>query len=146
MSTGNLPSAKSTPSPEQREKLRRIVVKRGLGGLANDTKWNELIAAIRDRTEDRPGFRYKCIDGPPSGWNSEWFYHFPFPMLSVEWMNLSCRQSEIEHRLPPRIMVTDHFQWLIPLLQRIGLDFQAGTNMIRIYGYTPRSLELFDQC
>lgn len=114
--------------------------------MANDTKWNELIAAIRDRTEDRPRFRYKCIDGPPSPWDAEWFYHLPYPMLSVEWMDLSFQQSEIEHRLPPRITVTDHFQWLILLLQRIGLDYQAGTIMIRIYGYAPRSLELFDQC
>ncbi len=145
MSQGDLPTSKSARSPEDREKLRRLVAQRGLGGLANDTKWDEFITAIRAHSEWRPSYRYKCIDGPPSGWDVEWFYHLPFPLMSVEWLDLGHLQEVWEHRLPPRITNIDHSTWLVPLLQRIGLDHKVGAKMIRIFGYSPRSWELFDQ-
>jgi hypothetical protein len=42
-----LPGAKSVPAhlPGGREKILRVVSERGLAGFANDTKWNEFIAA-----------------------------------------------------------------------------------------------------
>lgn len=140
-----LPNAKSACSPDEREKLRRIVIERNLCGLANDTKWDEFVEAIRLRTEWRPSYRYKCIDGPPSGWDVEWFYHLPFPLISVEWLDVGYLQEVREKRLPPRISMIDHSKWLVPLLQRIGLDFRVGAEMVRVFGYFPRNLELFDQ-
>ncbi len=145
MSQGDLPTAKSARSPGEREDLRRVVVQRGLCGLANDTKWDEFIAAMRAHAEWRPSYRYKCIDGPPSGWDVEWFYHLPSPLLSVEWLDIAHLQEIRERRLPPRIRVIDHSEWLVPLLQRVGLDYHVGAAMIRVFGYSPRSLELFDQ-
>lgn len=145
MSQGDLPTAKSARSPDVREKLRRVVVERGLGGLANDTKWDEFITAMRARNEWQPSYRYKCIDGPPSGWDVEWFYHLPFPLMSVEWLDIAHLQEVREHRLPPRVTVIDHSEWLVPLLRRVGLDYRVGATMIRVFGYSPRSLELFDQ-
>ena len=140
-----LPNAKSARSPGEREKLRRIVIERNLCGLANDTKWDEFVEAIRLRAEWRPSYRYKCIDGPPSGWDVEWFYHLPFPLISVEWLDVGYLQEVREERLPPRISMIDHSKWLVPLLQRIGLDFRVGAEMVRVFGYFPRNLELFDQ-
>jgi hypothetical protein len=140
-----LPNAKSARLSTEREKLRDIVAMRGLCGLANDTKWNEFITAIRDRPEWRPSYRYKCIDGPPSGWDVEWFYHLPFPLLSVEWMDIAFLQEIREHRLPPRTQVIDHSGWIEELLRRVGLDYCKGATMVRVYGYSPRSSELFDQ-
>ena len=47
----SLPNAKSAHSLDRREKLQRLIAERSLGGLANDTKWDELIDAMRaDRT------------------------------------------------------------------------------------------------
>jgi hypothetical protein len=140
-----LPTAKSARSPDDREKLRRIVVERNLRGLANDTKWDEFIEALRARAEWRPSYRYKCIDGPPSGWDVEWFYHLPFPLLSVEWLDVGYLQEVREERLPPRVNTIDHSAWLVSLLERIGLDYRVGERMIRVFGYCPRSLDLFDQ-
>jgi hypothetical protein len=140
-----LPTAKSARSPEEREKLRRLVVERNLCGLANDTKWDEFIEALRARAEWRPSYRYKCIDGPPSGWDVEWFYHLPFPLLSVEWLDVGYLQEVREERLPPRVNTIDHSTWLVSLLERIGLDYRVGERMIRVFGYCPRSLDLFDQ-
>ena len=145
MADGVLPTAKSARSPDEREKLQRVVAERGLCGLANDTKWDEFIGAMRARTGWRPSYRYKCIDGPPSGWDVEWFYHLPFPLLSVEWLDIAHLQEVREHRLPPQVSVIDHSAWLVPLLQQVGLDFRVGSSTVRVFGYSPRSVELFDQ-
>lgn len=133
-----LPHAKSARSPDERERLRRVVSHRGLCGLANDTKWGEFIAAVRARTEWRPSYRYKCIDGPPSGWDVEWLYHLPFPLLSVEWMDIAHLHAVREGH------VIDHSGWVEHLLRTVGLDFRKGATMIRVFGYSPRSSELFD--
>ena len=140
-----LPGAKSARSPDEREKLLRAVVARGLCGLANDTKWDEFIGAMRLHGEWWPSYRYKRIDGPPSDWDVEWFYHLPFPFVSVEWLDIVYLQEVREPRLPPRVRVFDHSVWLIPLLQGVGLDYRVGFSMIRVFGYSPRNLELFDQ-
>jgi hypothetical protein len=145
MADARLPTAKSARSPEECKKLRRIVVERNLCGLANDTKWDEFIEALRARAEWRPSYRYKCIDGPPSGWDVEWFYHLPFPLVSVEWLDVGYLQEVREERLPPRVNTIDHSAWLVSLLERIGLDHRVGERMIRVFGYCPRSLDLFDQ-
>jgi len=129
---------------DEREKLRRIVAERGLCGLANDTKWDKFISVMRERNEWRPLYRFKCIDGPPSKWDAEWFYHLPFPLLSIEWLDVDFLQKTREHRLPPRIHVTDHSIWIEELVRRIGFEFQKGTTMIRIFGYSPKNLDLFD--
>ena len=143
MSEGTLPTAKSACLHGERDKLRRLIERSGLCGLANNTKWDELIAAMRSRTEWRPSYRYKCIDGHPSGWDVEWFYHLPFPM-SVEWLDIAHQQDVREPRLPPRTHVIDHSAWIVELLRAAGLDYRSGTSMIRIFGYAPRNLELFD--
>ena len=140
----SLPSAKSARSPDVRRKLQRVIAERGLCGLANDTKWDEFISAMRAREWWRPSYRCKCIDGPPSSWDVEWFYHLPFPLISVEWLDVFFLQKTREHRLPPRVHVTDHSRWLEELLRQVGLEYQKGSTMIRIFGYSPKSLDLFD--
>jgi hypothetical protein len=141
---GGLPTAKSARSPEERAKVKRVIAERGLCGLANDTKWDELIAGIRAREGWKPSYRFKCIDGPPSPWDGEWFYHLPFPLVSVEWLDLAFLQETRDGRLPPRVCVTDHSPWLEELLGRVGLEYQKGSTMIRIFGYSPKSLEFLD--
>lgn len=107
-----LPKAKSAPSRDERCKFQRIITERGLCGLANDTKWDEFISAMRRRDGGRPSYRYKCIDGRPSRWDAEWFYHLPFPLLSVEWLDVTFLREIDEHRLPPRVPVIDHSVWV----------------------------------
>ena len=139
-----LPSAKSVQTPGERERLRRVIAERNLCGLANDTKWDEFIEGIRTRPNWQPSYRYKCIDGLPSSWDVEWFYHLPFPMLSVEWFDVCHLQEVRVHRLPVRKEIIDHSVWIEESLNLIGLDYCKGKNMIRIFGYSPRSMELFD--
>jgi uncharacterized protein DUF6678 len=141
----SLPHAKSARTPDESEKLKRVVAARNLCGLANDTKWNEFISAMRSLQGWKPRYRFKCIDGPPSSWDGEWFYHLPFPLISVEWFDLEFVQETTIHRLPPRVELTDHSDWLVELLKRVGFDFQKGSTVIRIFGYSPKSFELFDE-
>jgi hypothetical protein len=58
------PNAKSGWPPDERARLKRGVDRRGLCGLANDTKWDELIKAMRLREGWTPDFRCKRIDAP----------------------------------------------------------------------------------
>jgi hypothetical protein len=102
-----------------------------------------LIDAMRQRTDWRPSYRYKCVDGPPSGWDVEWFYHLPFPMIAVEWFDIGFMQVVHEgHLIAPRTV--DHSGWIEELLARIGLDFERGRDFFRVYGYSPRNRDLFD--
>lgn len=141
----SLPTAKSARSPDERRKIQRIVAERGLCGLANDTKWDEFISGMRSHEDWRPSYRFKCVDGRPSSWDVEWFYHLPFPLISVEWFDVCFLQETHEHRLPRRTHVIDHSAWIDGLLRRVGLEHQKGSTMIRIFGYSPKRLELFDQ-
>jgi len=140
----SLPTAKSAHSPDARRKVQRVVADRGLCGLANDTKWDEFISGMRSHEDWRPSFRFKCVDGPPSSWDVEWSYHPPFPFISVEWFDVGFLQQKREHRSPQRTHVIDHSPWIEELLRRVGLEHQKGSTMIRIFGYSPKNLELFD--
>lgn len=138
-----LPSAKSAHSTDDRRKLQRVVVERGLCGLANDTKWDEFISAMRARQGWRPSYRYKCIDGSPSGWDVEWFHHLPFPLVSVEWLDVSFTQQIHRGMLVPPDVI-DHSPWIVEQLRCIGFEYQRGTMMIRIFAYSPKNMDLFD--
>ena len=138
------PTSNSARSPRERERLLRAVAERNLCGLANDTKWDEFLSSVRGREDWRPSYRYKCIDGTPSGRDVEWFYHLPFPLLSVEWLDVGHLQETRENRLPPRVHVIDHSAWLVELMRRVGLDHLKGETMIRVFGYSPKDMTLFD--
>ena len=49
----SLPNAESARSTEERAKIKRVIAERGLWGLANDTKWDEFVAAMRERESAR---------------------------------------------------------------------------------------------
>jgi len=128
------PSANSAHDGEL-SKLRGLVARLNLTGLANDTKWNELLTAMRSGSVQAPCFRYRCIGSDfVSSWDAEWWHHVPMPMMSVAWMEL--RHSAPDRRLPAQ--QADHTQALCDLLDRIGFDYAIGEHSIRIFGYSPR--------
>jgi len=139
----SLPNAKSARYPEERGKIKRMIAKHGLCGLANDTKWDEFVAAMREQVW-RPSYRFKCVDGLVSEWDVEWFYHLPLPLISVEWMDVAFLQTERRNALLAPV-VTNHSAWIEALIKQVGLDFRIGQSMIRIFGYSPRSTERFDE-
>ena len=139
---GTLP-APGTGSNEEKERIRSIVASRGLTGAANDTKWGQLLDAMRTREGWRPPNRLKCVDGPPSGWDAEWHHHLPFPMMSVEWMDVSCRQV-IPRGALIEPEVVDHSDWIEAILIEAKFCYDVVGDMIRIHGYLPKSFEGLD--
>ena len=66
-------------------------------------------------------------------------------MISTEWLDIAHIQVITDNRLPRNTQRIDHSAWIEDLLIKIGLDYRKGKEMIRIFGYTPRDLTLFDQ-
>jgi hypothetical protein len=129
----NLPMADAEPKGFDREKIMKIIFSRNLVGLANNTKWNELITAVRSHGEWRPSYRTKSVTGYISGWDIEWFYHLPFPFLSVEWFDISLES-------PPGV----NTEWVLNLVEKIGFEFEVNNSVLRIWGYGPKSYEQFN--
>lgn len=129
-------------------KLRKLIVKNQLTGLANDTKWNELISAMQDDSTKkwRPSYRYRCIDSDfVSRWDNEFWYHLPYPFISVKWFELQYKET-IHLRNLVRPQIIDHSCEIKELLSSIGFDFEKGRDAIRIYGYAPRDRFGFTSC
>ena len=125
---------------DEKERIRSVISERGLVGAANDMKWGRLLDAMRQRAGWRPSYRYKCVDGPPSGWDVEWWYHLPFPMMSVEWFDIGCHQ--IVHRgmlIDPQVV--DHTDWILKILQDAKFCYDVYGDIVRIFGYLPKSLD-----
>lgn len=128
-----LPMADAVPQGVDLDKIRKVIMSKNLGGLANNTKWNDLITAVRSRDDWRPSYRIKSVDGHISRWETEWFYHLPFPFLGVEWFDISLES-------PPGIDT----QWVLILVERIGFEHEVKNSILRIWGYAPKSYEEFD--
>jgi hypothetical protein len=124
-------------SAAEKAKIRRVVEERGLVGAANDTQWSILINHMRTREDWRPSYRYKCVDGPPSSWDVEWFYHLPFPMMSVEWFDVGLTQENPRGRLF-KPSITDHRAWILNVLNEARLSYEVHGDIARIFGYLPR--------
>lgn len=137
----------SRPFISEIPKLRKIIAADGLTGLANDTKWNELIDFMRKVPRENwcAGYRYRRIDSDfVSEWDGEWWHHLPFPLMSVMWLDLSF-EEEIRRGQLILPQIIDHSPDLKALLMRIGFDFEKGANTIRIFGYAPRDRQGFNQ-
>ena len=146
MSDG-LPQANNGTS-EEKEAIRSVIARRGLCGLANDTKWNELLNAMRDYGCDVPYYRWKCVDGRPVGWEGSWTYHAPYPMMSVEWLDILFWHHPLRPGMSGFIWaagaVESHADRIEAIVKKVGLDYAVGVNMIRIFGYSPKSMDMFD--
>ena len=131
-----------TGSDEEKAKIRDLLQKRGLGGVANDTKWNELISFFRAKDDWCPSYRYKWVNGHISGWDAEWWSHLPFPFVGVEWFDIGLHQKIHVGRLIEEKTI-DHSEWILLKLKEIGFEYEVGNDVVRIWGYMPKSFEDF---
>lgn len=139
------PNAKSARGPCDRSEAKKIIARRGLAGLANDTKWNELLVAMRERKDWRPAFRTQSVGGYVSDWDLNWWCYHIDECIWTEWMDLSCQEEIRIHRLPPCIKIIDYSEEMELLLRRIGFDFERGSRTVRIFGYYPRNRNSFGE-
>lgn len=120
-------------------KFRKLVESLGLTGLANNTKWNELLTYMRSKKGGvwRPSFRCNCLGTDYiSEWDCEWHYHVPLPFIQVRWLELSFREEILKGLLEP--VIIDHSEELESLLNSIGFEYEKGAETIRIFGYAPK--------
>jgi hypothetical protein len=127
----------------ERTKLRAVVTARKLGGLANDTKWKELVETCDAMDWNGPRYRCKCIDSDNvSALNREW-YAIPFPLSAIEWLEIFYIESfQLGDLLP--VKTIDHSGEIEEVLNAIGLDYKKGKESFRVFGYAPRNEDDFD--
>ena len=138
------------PNPDaERVKLRRLAGELGLGGLASDTKWIELINACRTLRWIGPRYRCKCID---SNYVCDWDYEWealPYPFSAIEWVDIFCMEDitrdSVTRRTAAAKQTKDHSTEVETILALVGLDYVRGKNMIRVFAYAPRNTEGFDE-
>jgi len=138
-----LPHAGIVQDNATRKKTDAAVSARNLARASNNTRWDELISYFRNQTGWRPSYRSKSVTGYISGWDVEWFYHLPFPFASVEWFDIGLYEGlPAEGRLlKPRVI--DHTEEISNVVQTIGFEFDVRDDVLRIWGYLPRSYEDF---
>ena len=137
-----LPSA-GAAHEAARKKIDAAVAARNLGSVSNNTRWNELINYFRHVTGWRPSYRSKLVTGHISAWDVEWFYHLPFPFASVEWFDIGLwEEVPAKGRLlaPSKI---DHTNEISKVVRQIGFEFEVRDDVLRIWGYMPKSYEDF---
>lgn len=133
-----LPMADAVRRGIDKAKILSEARKNFAGALANDTKWNELISFMRGLDGWRPSYRSKYVNGHVSGWDVEWFYHLPFPFVGVEWFDIG-----LHERASVRHEVIDHSALILSKLAEIGFEFEARSDVARVWGYAPKSYEDF---
>lgn len=138
----SLPLADAVPVGEDKERIASQARGKFSGALANNTKWNELIEYVRSLEGWRPSYRSKWINGHISGWDTEWYYHLPFPFVGVEWFDMGLHQHIRRGQLIAPSIV-DHSPAIIGKLEKIGFDFEVKEDVVRIWGYYPKSYEDF---
>ncbi len=120
-------------------KLRKLAVAKGLTGLANNTKWNELLTYMRSASDEQrtPMFRCRCIDSEfIASWDSGWWYHAPLPMLSVYWLDLAFAPNHLE---PNKTVSKDtDLEQMIEVVKAFGFDYERSGSIVRIHAYAPR--------
>jgi hypothetical protein len=138
-----LPHAGIAQDDATRKKIDAAVSASNLARASNNTRWDELISYFRNQTGWRPSYRSKSVTGYISGWDVEWFYHLPFPFASVEWFDIGLYEGiPVEERfLKPRVI--DHTEEISNVVQTIGFEFDVRDDVLRIWGYLPRSYEDF---
>ncbi len=132
----SLPMADAVPL-NRKDNFRAEAASRGLVSAANTTKWNELISFVRSLPDWRPSYRTKSVTGHISGWDVEWSYHLPFPFSSVQWLDIGLHEHvAVGNLVPPQTI--DHSALLLSVLRRIGFEFEAHQDVVRVWGYLPK--------
>jgi hypothetical protein len=138
-----LPGAGTGNDPATRKKIAAAVGARNLVRASNNTRWNELITHFRQRTGWCPSYRSKAVTGHISGWDVEWFSHLPFPFAIVEWFDIGLYEEVPAKGQLFAPTFIDHTEEISNLVRTIGFEFEVRADMLRIWGYLPKSFEDF---
>ena len=130
---------KKTPS----EKIRLIVEERGLYSLMNNTKWKELISAIKEKIPNIP-IKYKTLfeEEAPTNFGTmagdEYFEYLN--MVSIEWFKISCEIKEIKNRgrlIEDKVNIYGKKAEIYEILEKFNIPYEYDEieNAFVVYGY-----------
>lgn len=131
-----------------KKKIRAEVAARGLIAVMNDTKWRELVAAVK-QLPFAPAFQIKEILGttpvPPSFdedvWHGGDWGEGLCPYYSVEWIRV--RPRIVRHRgnyATPEI--EDIERDFVAALEELGVPHRKRGDCIEIFGYAESTADL----
>ena len=117
------------------ERLRRYIQREQLVSVMNDTKWRELQALMADEATFSPRWRVKCVrDSEPSGWDTDWCNHLPYPFKNIEWVDIDPVHTErVGHIVPDRR--EDRTGEIERLLEAKSIPYDHVDGCIRVQGY-----------
>ncbi|WP_426212661.1 DUF6678 family protein [Massilia sp. TWP1-3-3] len=138
-----LPSARTAHDDAARKKIDAAVAARNLGCVSNNTRWDELINYFRQLSGWRPSYRSKSVSGHISEWDVEWFYHLPLPFASVEWFDIGLWEDVPAQGRLLAPSIIDHTDEVSIVVKQIGFEFEVRGDVLRIWGYMPKSYEDF---
>lgn len=130
-----------------REKVQRIIEQRGLCSYMNTTKWDELIAAVREEMPFPPPYRMKFVteelDELEQDFCEDVYYlcywcgeNFPTKeyYFNIEWLKVRPRYLEHRGKLvePGVIDASSEFE---SILRKYNIPFELEDGTYCIYGY-----------
>ena len=136
-------------SPDRdKAKVWAAVEARGLVSLMSDTKWQELVAAVK-KLPFAPAFQIKDVLGaapmPPSFEEDVWYagdwVEGLYPYYSVEWVRV--RPRIVRHRgnfVSPE--VEDIEGAFVAVLHEVGVPHRKRGDCIEIFGYADSTADL----
>jgi hypothetical protein len=137
----SLPMADAVSDFNYESKTKKLILNRQLVGAANNVKWNTLLTSVRSETS-MPCFRTKVVNGYVSHWDNEWYYGLPFPMLSIEWLDIEFEAAELINGKFTDKMI-DKKMWIIGIVEKAGFEYETNERFVRIFGYFPKCYEAF---
>lgn len=126
----------------QSDRIQDIIQQKQLTSYMNKTKWQELIAEIRQI--DNLQIKYKTIfdtSDPEIYWTIDEDEHFDFMNKAlIEWFIISGNITECEHQgrlLEPKIVQHDIKSKILNILQKYSIfyEYDEIRNLYVIYGY-----------
>ena len=117
------------------ERLRRYIEREQLRALMNDTKWREVITALRYIPNFPIRFRVQCLrsEALPS-WDSSFPWHVPQPYSVIEWLDIDPIAHYHRGQLIPDATI-DFSEQVVQALQSVSVPFSHEGPFIRIWGY-----------
>lgn len=130
-----------------KDKVFRIVCERNLCSYMNDTKWNELITAVKNEMPFAPAFIIKYVTQETvtqnkietedvdyfGDWKGENFPPQEF-YFNIEWIKVRPRYLKYQGKLiaPKLIDASKNFE---EILYRYNIPFEERDGLYCIYGY-----------
>jgi hypothetical protein len=105
-----------------KKKIHLMLSKAQMVPVMNKTKWSKLILAMLGSPKMKPEFRLRSIlgrDDYHTGWDRDWHHHI-HPVEEIEWIEIR----------------SDSRDWLMSTLRANHIPFSAGTDGLRVWGYT----------